>query len=160
MPLLEKVTVPVTKYATRNPRATFTLMMLIVIINMIILFHYTNAFVTTKGMGLTDLPFQNMKYQGHSGTVPNITVSFENIRKVRLLRDSLSYLLSLHHMTFQDTLTFVRVMDEFQKISSGTSGIPAAKTGRPEKDGSNHPGNTSTQPLKRIHQIFKNENQF
>src|SRR5664279_2502797 len=88
MPLLEKVTVPVTKYATRNPRLTFNLMMLVVIVNIIILFHYTNAFVTTKGTGLTDLPFQNMKYQNHNGTVPNITVSFENIRKVRLLRDS------------------------------------------------------------------------
>ena len=124
MPLLEKVTVPVTKYATRNPKATFTLMMLIVIINIIILFHYTNAFVTRKGMGLTDLPYMNLKYHGQNETVPNITVTFENIRKVRLLRDSLSYLLSLHHMTFQDTLTFVRVMDAFQKISSGSSRIP------------------------------------
>ena len=124
MPLLEKVTVPVTKFATRNPRATFTLMLLIVIINIIILFHYTDAFVTRKGIGLTDMAYPNLKYQNHNGTVPDITVSFENIRKVRLLRDSLSYLLALHHMTFQDTLTFVRVMDAFQKISSGSSGIP------------------------------------
>ena len=124
MPLLEKVTVPVTKYATRNPRATFAFMMLIVIINIIILFHYTNAFVTRKGMGLTDMVYPNLKFQNRNGTVPDITVSFENIRKVRLLQDSLSYLLALRHMTFQDTLTFVRVMDAFQKISSGSNGIP------------------------------------
>jgi len=43
------------------------------------------------------------------------------------MKDTLAYLLSLKRMTFQDTLTFVRVMDEFQKISSGTSGIPTLK---------------------------------
>src|ERR1017187_2261659 len=126
MPIMEKVTVPVTNYAKRNPRLTFTLMVLVVVINIIILFHYTNAFVTRKGVGLKDLPFQGLQYRGKDAE-PDITVSFDNIRKVRLIRDSLAYLMSLPHMTFQDTLTFVRVMDEFQKITSGTTGIPPLK---------------------------------
>ena len=126
MPIMKKVTVPVTNFAKRNPRLTFTLMILVVIINIIMLFHYTNAFVTRETVGLKDMPFQNQKYGG-KGAAPDITVSFDNIRKVRLIRDSLGYLMSLPHMTYQDTLTFVRVMDEFQKITSGTTGIPPLK---------------------------------
>jgi hypothetical protein len=126
MPIMEKVTVPVTNFAKRNPRMTFTLMILVVITNIIILFHYTNAYVTRKGIGLKDMQFKNLQYGGNSAA-PDIGVSFENIEKVRLIRDSLGYLMSLPHMTFQDTLTFVRVMDEFQKITSGSTGIPPLK---------------------------------
>ena len=127
MPILEKVTVPVTTYAKENPRRTFAIMIMIVIINMIILFFFTDAFKIKKGTGIIDLKFQNFKHGDTKVATPEITVSFENIKKVRLMRDSLAWLMSLRHMTFQDTLTFVRVMDEFQKISSGTSGIPPLK---------------------------------
>ena len=126
LPIFQKVTVPVTNYAQKNPRLSFTLMIMIVIINIIMLFHYTNAFVTRETVGLKDMPFQNQKYGG-KGAAPDITVSFDNIRKVRLIRDSLGYLMSLPHMTYQDTLTFVRVMDEFQKNTSGSTGIPPRK---------------------------------
>ena len=126
-PIVEKVTIPVTTYAKENPRKTFALMIMIVIINMIVLFFFTNAFKTKKGMELTDFKFQDLKYGVNKGGAPDITVSFENIKKVRAMKDSLAYLMSLKHMTFQDTLMFVRVMDEFQKISSGTSGIPLLK---------------------------------
>jgi hypothetical protein len=126
-PIVEKVTIPVTTYAKENPRRTFALMIIIVIINMIVLFFFTNAFKTKKGMELTDFKFQDLKYGVNKGGAPDITVSFENIKKVRAMKDSLAYLMSLQHMTFQDTLLFVRVMDEFQKISSGTSGIPPLK---------------------------------
>jgi hypothetical protein len=126
-PILEKVSVPVTTYAKNNPKKTFFLMITIVIMNIIILFFFTDAFKTKKGIEITDLKFQGFKYGGNKGAAPEITVSFENIKKVRVIRDSLAYLMSLPHMTFQDTLTFVRIMDEFQKISSGTSGLPAIK---------------------------------
>ena len=137
MPIIQKVTVPVTNFAKRNPRLTFTLMILVVITNIIILFHYTNAFVTQKGIGLKDMQFKDLQYGGKSAE-PDITVSFDNIRKVRLIRDSLGYLMSLPHMTFQDTLTFVRVMDEFQKITSGFTGIPPLKLEDLRR--SRHPG--------------------
>jgi hypothetical protein len=127
MPILEKVTTPVTTYAKENPRRTFALMIMIVIINMIILFLFTDAFKTKKGKGITDLKFQDFKYGVNKAAASEITVSFENIKKVRIIRDSLAWLMSLKHMTFQDTLTFVRIMDEFQDISSGTSGIPPLK---------------------------------
>lgn len=123
-PILDKVTVPVTTYAKNNPHKTFLLMITIVIINIAVLFLFTDAFKTPKGIEITDLKFESFKYGGNNGAAPEITVSFENIKKVRMIRDSLAYLMSLPRMTFQDTLTFVRIMDEFQKISSGTSGIP------------------------------------
>lgn len=123
-PILEKVSVPVTTYAKNHPKKTFFLMITIVVINIASLFFFTDAFKTKKGIEITDLKFESFKYGGTNGTAPEITVSFENIKKVRIIRDSLAYLMSLPHMTFQDTLTFVRIMDEFQKISSGTSGIP------------------------------------
>lgn len=126
-PILEKVSVPVTTYAKNNPKKTFFLMITIVVMNMIFLFFFTDAFKTKKGIEITDLKFESFKYGGNNGAGPDITVSFENIKKVRIIRDSLAYLMSLPHMTFQDTLTFVRIMDEFQKISSGTSGIPSLK---------------------------------
>jgi hypothetical protein len=127
MPVLEKVTTPVITFAKKNPRKTFTLMIVTVIINMIILFLFTDAFVTKKGTGLPDIKFHDFQYGINRSTAPDITVSFENIKKVRVIRDSLAWLMSLKHMTFQDTLTFISVMDEFQKISSGTSGVPLLK---------------------------------
>ena len=123
-PILEKVSVPVTTYAKNHPKKTFFLMITIVITNMIFLFFFTDAFKTKRGIEITDLKFESFKYGGRNSAAPEITVSFENIKKVRIIRDSLAYLMSLPHMTFQDTLIFVRIMDEFQKISSGTSGIP------------------------------------
>ena len=123
-PILEKVSVPVTTCAKNNPKKTFFLMITIVVMNMIFLFFFTDAFKTKKGIEINDLKFESFKYGGQNGVAPEITVSFENIRKVRFIRDSLAYLMSLPHMTFEDTLTFVRIMDEFQKISSRTSGIP------------------------------------
>ena len=126
-PILEKVILPVTTYAKNNPKKTFFLMITIVVMNMIFLFFFTDAFKTKKGIEITDFKFKGFKYGGNNGAAPDITVSFENIKKVRVIRDSLAYLMSLPHMTFQDTLTFVRIMDEFQKISSGTSGIPSLK---------------------------------
>lgn len=123
-PILEKVSVPMITYAKNHPRKTFFLMITIVIMNIIVLFFFTDAFKTKKGVEITDLKFENFKYGGNNGAAPEITVSFENIKKVKIIRDSLAYLMSLPHMTFQDTLTFVRIMDEFQNISSGTSGIP------------------------------------
>src|ERR1017187_8888883 len=98
MPIMEKVTVPVTNYAKKNPRLSFTMMILVVIINIIILFHYTNAFVTRETVGLKDMRFQGLQYGGKDAA-PDISVSFENIDKVRLIRDSLGYLMSLPHMT-------------------------------------------------------------
>lgn len=124
-PILEKVSVPVSTYAKNNPKKTFFLMITIVVMNMIFLFFFTDAFKTKKGIEITDFKFEGFKYGGTKGAVPDITVSFENIKKVRIIRDSLAYLMSLPHMTFEDTLSFVRIMDEFRKISSGTSGIPA-----------------------------------
>jgi hypothetical protein len=123
-PILEKVSVPVTTYAKNNPMKTFFLMITIVVMNMIFLIFFTDAFKTKKGIEITDLKFESFRYGGNNGAVPDITVSFENIKKVKIIRDSLAYLMSLPHMTFQDTLNFVRIMDEFQKITSGTSGIP------------------------------------
>lgn len=123
-PILEKVSVPVSTYAKNHPKKTFFLMIAIVVMNMIFLFFFTDAFKTKRGIEITDLKLESLKYSGNNGAKPQITVSFENIKKVRIIRDSLAYLMSLPHMTFQDTLTFVRIMDEFQKISSGTSGIP------------------------------------
>lgn len=126
-PILQKIMVPVKTYAKNNPKKIFFLMITIVIMNMILLFFFTDAFKTKKGIEITDFKFEGFKYGGTNGAAPDITVSFENIKKVRVIRDSLAYLMSLPSMTFQDTLTFVRIMDEFQKISSGTSGIPILK---------------------------------
>ena len=123
-PILEKVSVPVTTYAKNHPKKTFFLMITLVVMNMIFLFFFTNAFKTRKGIEITDLKLESFKYGSRNGAAPEITVSFENIKKVKIIRDSLAYLMSLPHMTFQDTLTFVRIMDEFQKISSGTIWIP------------------------------------
>ena len=74
MPILEKVTTPVTTYAKENPRRTFALMIMIVIINMIILVFFTYAFKTKKGMGITDLKFQDFKSGGIKAAAPEITV--------------------------------------------------------------------------------------
>jgi len=137
-PILGKVTVPVTTFAKNNPRTTFALMIIIVITNIIVLFFFTDSFKRNKGIEITDFHFQGFKYGSNNGT-PEITVSFENIKKVKVIRDSLAYLMSLKNMTFQDTLTFIRMMDQFQQITSGSSGMPPLKL----------------QELRRIKQINK-----
>ena len=120
-PILEKVTVPVTTYAKRNPKRTFFLMITIVIANILILFFFTDAFKTKEAINGSKFP--EFIYGKNSGAIPNIKVSFENIRKVKAMKDTLNYLMALKQMSFQDTLTFVRVMGEFQKITSGRAGL-------------------------------------
>ena len=122
-PILDKLTVPVTTYAKGNPKKTLLLMIAIVIINIIFLFLFTDAFTTKEAVGLNGIEFPNLKHTLNNGAVPNIEVSFENIKKVKAMKDTLNYLMALKQMSFQDTLTFVRVMDEFQKITSGRAGL-------------------------------------
>jgi hypothetical protein len=121
-PILEKLSVPVTIFAKRNPKRTLLLMIAIVMINIITLF-FTDAFKTKEGSGLNGLKFPDPKHSVNNGAIPDIEVSFKNIRKVKAMRDTLNYLMALKHMSFQDTLTFVRVTDEFQKITSGKAGL-------------------------------------
>ena len=118
-PILEKLSVPVTTYAKSNPKKTFLLMIAIVIINIITLFFFTDAFKTKGGSGLNGLKFPELKHSVSNGAIPDIEVSFKNIRKVKAMRDTLNYLMALKQMSFQDTLTFIRVTDEFQKVTSG-----------------------------------------
>ena len=122
-PILEKLTVPVTTYAKGNPKKTLLLMIAIVIINIIFLFLFTDAFKTKEVAGVNVLMFSNTKHSVNNGVIPDIDISFENIRKVKAMKDTLNYLMALKQMSFQDTLTFVRVMDEFQKITSGRAGL-------------------------------------
>jgi len=123
-PILEKISVPVTTYAKSNPKKTLLLMISIVIANIIILFFFTDAFKTKEGSGLNGLKFPDQKHSVNKGAIPDIGISFENIRKVKAMKDTLNYLMALKQMSYRDTLTFVRVMDEFQKISSGSAGLP------------------------------------
>src|ERR1039457_635381 len=90
MPLAEKVTGPVTNCAKKNPRTTFSLMILVVVINIIFLFKYSDASVRKKGIGIADFPWQHLKSASQE-VMPDIPVSFENIQKVRAIRDSLAY---------------------------------------------------------------------
>ena len=122
-PILEKLSVPVTTFAKSNPKKTLLLMILIVIANIIILFFFTDAFKTKESAGLNRLKFPNLKHSVNNGSIPDIKVSFENIKKVKAMKDTLNYLMALKQMSYQDTLTFVRVMDEFQKITSGRAGL-------------------------------------
>jgi ABC-type cobalt transport system substrate-binding protein len=122
-PILEKLSVPVTTFAKRNPKKTLLLMIAIVMINIITLFFFTDAFKTKEGSGLTGVKFPELKHSVNNGAIPDIEVSFKNIRKVKAMRDTLNYLMALKQMSFQDTLTFVRVTDEFQKITSGRAGL-------------------------------------
>ena len=120
-PILEKLSVPVTTFAKSNPKKTLLLMILIVIANILILFFFTDAFKTKEAINGSRFP--EFKHGKNNEVVPNIKVSFENIRKVKAMRDTLNYLMALKQMSYQDTLTFVRVMDEFQKITSGRAGL-------------------------------------
>ncbi len=134
-PILEKLSVPVTTFAKSNPKKTLFLMIAIVIANILILFIFTDAFKTKEAINGSKFP--EFKYGKNNEVVPNIKVSFENIRKVKAMRDTLNDLMALKQMSYQDTLTFVRVMDEFQKISSSSAGLPTVsledlrKAGKP-----------------------------
>ena len=121
-PILEKLSVPVTTFAKSNPKKTLLMMITIVIFNISILFFFTDAFKTKEAISGSKFP--EFKYGKNNEVVPNIKVSFENIRKVKAMKDTLNYLMALKQMSYQDTLTFVRVMDEFQKITSGRAGLP------------------------------------
>ena len=122
-PIFEKVTIPVTTYAKRNPKKTFLLMVFIVVANILILFFFTNAFKTKEAINGSRFPeFTSVR---NNGTIPDIEISFENIRKVKAMKDTLNYLISLPQMSYHDTLTFIKLMDEFHKISSGNTGLPS-----------------------------------
>lgn len=134
-PILEKVTVPVTLYAKRNPKKTFLLMITIVVANILVLFFFTDAFKVKETPGERSMKFHDFKYKKSNS--PNIKVSFGNIRKVKAMKDTLEYLISLKKMTSQDTMTFIRVMDDFQKISSGSVGLRPVSLGELRRAGKN-----------------------
>ena len=56
-PILEKVTVPVTQYAKRNPKKTFFLMIAVVISNILVLFFFTDAFKAKETPGESSIKF-------------------------------------------------------------------------------------------------------
>lgn len=123
-PILDKVTVPVTTYAKSNPKRTLFFMITIVVANILILYFFTDSFKTNRSSSIDDFKFKpSTSREGKTG-MPKIDMSVGNIMKVRELKDTLSYLMNLKQMTFKDTLTFIRVTEEFQKITGGTGGLP------------------------------------
>lgn len=123
-PILDKVTIPVTTYAKSNPKRTLFFMIAIVVANILLLYFFTDSFKTSQSTSINDFQFKPSTSQEGKPDVPKIDMSISNIIKVRALKDTLSYLMDLKQMTFKDTLTFIRVTEEFQKITGGTGGLP------------------------------------
>lgn len=106
------------KCVTRHPKKMLVIMLLLPLFNFLALYFFTDAFKTKKGLQLSDIHFSETGIDTEQA-LPQIAFSFANLKKIRELKDTLQYLMSLKKMSFNDTLIFVRVMDEFSALTAG-----------------------------------------
>lgn len=121
-PIVQSIKDPVTNYAKKNPKTTLFLMFTIVVINILLLFFFTNSYKSKATTNVNSYQFD--AFVSPPVSAPDIKPSLDNILKVKALKDTLNYLMSLKEMSYQDTLTFIRVTEDFHAITNGKGGLP------------------------------------
>ncbi|AYD49032.1 hypothetical protein [Arachidicoccus soli] len=117
-PVIRKGKVLLDKCIKRHPKKMMAIMLILPVINFLGLYFFTDAFKSGKGLRLSDIHITRPGIDTGEA-LPQIAFSFSNLKKVKTLKDTLQYLMSLQKMTFDDTLIFVRVMDQFNELTSG-----------------------------------------
>ncbi|MEY2916395.1 MAG: hypothetical protein RIS73_109 [Bacteroidota bacterium] len=101
-------------YVKANPRRVLIWMFSFVIVNIGVLFFFTRQY-KTNSFHYTDL---KLKHDGSAKVdqVPDIPFTWDNYSKMSSIKDTLEYLMNKPQLSQQDTLTFMRIATEIEKL--------------------------------------------
>jgi hypothetical protein len=101
-------------YVKANPRRVLTGMFAFVIINIGILFFFTGQYKASS-FHYTDL---KLKHDGSAKVdeAPDIPFTWDNYSKMSAIKDTLEYLMNKPQLSRADTLTFMRIADQIEKL--------------------------------------------
>jgi hypothetical protein len=101
-------------YVKANPRRVLTGMFTFVIINIGVLFFFTRQYKASS-FHYTDL---KLKHDGSAkvDAAPEIPFTWDNYSKMSAIKDTLEYLMNKQRLSREDTLTFMRIADQIEKL--------------------------------------------
>lgn len=113
-PAYEKKAEKFKGYVKANPRRVLIWMFSFVIVNIAVLFFFTRQYKASS-FHYTDL---KLKHYGSTklDEAPDIPFTWDNYSKMSSIKDTLEYLMSKQQLTREDTLTFMRIADQIEKL--------------------------------------------
>ncbi len=103
-----------TRYVKANPRKVLITMFSVVVLNIGVLFFFTRQY-SASSFHYTDL---KLKHDG-AATVdgaPDIPFTWDNYTKISSIKDTLEYLMNKARLSKEDTLIFLRIAEEMEKL--------------------------------------------
>lgn len=113
-PVYEKKAERLKSYVKANPKRVLIFMFSFVIVNIGVLFFFTRQYKASS-FHYTDL---KLKHDG-AATVdeaPDIPFTWDNYSKMSSIKDTLEYLMNKQQLSKEDTLTFMRIADQIEKL--------------------------------------------
>lgn len=113
-PAYEKKAEKFKGYVKANPRRVLIGMFSFVIVNIGVLFFFTRQY-KARSFHYTDL---KLKHDGSAKVdeAPDIPFTWDNYSKMSSIKDTMEYLMSKQQLTIEDTLTFMRIADQIEKL--------------------------------------------
>lgn len=101
-------------YIKANPRQILIFMFSFVIVNIGVLFFFTRQY-NASSFHYTDL---KLKHDGAAKVeeAPEIPFTWDNYSKMTSIKDTLEYLMNKRQLSKEDTLTFMRIADQIEKL--------------------------------------------
>jgi hypothetical protein len=113
-PVYEKKAERFKGYVKANPKRVLIFMFSFVIINISVLFFFTRQYKASS-FHYTDL---KLKHDGAAKVdeAPDIPFTWDNYSKMNSIKDTLEYLMNKQQLSKEDTLTFMRIADQIEKL--------------------------------------------
>lgn len=114
IPAVERPVSNLKRWTQNYPRASLAIMLTIVIINVLVLFFFTNSFTPVS------FSIKNIKQTvlDSTGSVSDMGIpfSFKNYREMNSIKDSLEYLISKPTQTASDTALAMRLFKKMEAL--------------------------------------------
>lgn len=113
-PAYEKKAEKFKSYVKANPKRVLIFMFSFVIVNIGVLFFFTRQYKASS-FHYTDL---KLKHDGAAKVdeAPEIPFTWDNYSKMSSIKDTLEYLMNKQQLSKEDTLTFMRIADQIEKL--------------------------------------------
>lgn len=119
-PIVKKISAPVEGAAKKHPKRTFVIMMVIIIINIVLLFSFTDDLNFNNNE--TDFKLSEVIPKFNDTPLPQNKggeFSLGNFLEILKIRDSIKYLMVKRHLSGQDSLLFIRLSERMAQIDKG-----------------------------------------
>lgn len=113
-PAYEKKAERLKSYVKANPKRVLIFMFSFVIVNIGVLLFFTRQYKAAN-FHYTDL---KLKHEGAAKVeeAPEIPFTWDNYSKMTSIKDTLEYLMNKRQLSKEDTLTFMRIADQIEKL--------------------------------------------